>query len=143
MKDGQAALDRAIVQPVINEAQTHIDQTDGLITYSKVNRSMGSDPRLVQIIQKRDRAADLLSEAKDLLQKNDFYGAKDKALQSSDMAKESYDSALVLNTPLFVDPGPRYSVIPIYIAIIAVVAVVVVVGIVLYRRRRTDWDEVG
>ena len=57
---------------------------------------MGNDPRLAPIIQKRDRAADLLSEANDLLPKNDFAGAKDKALQSSDMATESYNAALAL-----------------------------------------------
>ncbi len=153
LKDGQAALDRAIVQPVINEAQTLIDQTDGLITYFKVDRSMGNDPRLVPIIQKRDRAADLLSEAKDLLPKNDFTGAKDRVLLSSDMAKQSYDAALALRKEIG-DPqwdpvewlagifGGLGSIL-IYIAIIAVIAVVVVVGIVLYRRRRTDWDELG
>ena len=148
LKDGQAALDRAIVQPVINEAQTLIDQTDGLITYFKVDRSMGNDPRLVPIIQKRGRAADLLSEAKDLLPKNDFTGAKDRVLLSSDMAKQSYDAALALRKEIG-DPqwdpvewlagifGGLGSIL-IYIAIIAVIAVVVVVGIVLYRRRRTD-----
>ena len=153
LKDGQAALDRAIVQPVINEAQTLIDQTDGLITYFKVDRSMGNDPRLVPIIQKRDRAADLLSEAKDLLPKNDFTGAKDRVLLSSDMAKQSYDAALALRKEIG-DPqwdpvewlagifGGLGSIL-IYIAIIAVIAVVVVVGIVLYSRRRTDWDELG
>ena len=76
LKDGQTALDRSIAQQVINAAQTPIDQTDDLITYFKVNRSMGNDPRLASIIQKRDRAADLLSEANDLLPKNDFSGAK-------------------------------------------------------------------
>ncbi|MCX6699937.1 MAG: hypothetical protein NTV68_08425 [Methanomicrobiales archaeon] len=159
LKDGQAALDRAMAQQVINEAQTPIDQTDGLITYFKVNRSMGNDPRLAQIIQKRDRAADLLSEANDLLPKNDFTGAKDKAVQSSDMAKESYNAALVLRKDIG-EANPLDSVtkgiggifggaasglgsILIYIVIIVVIAVVIVVGIVLYRRRRTDWDELA
>lgn len=159
LKDGQMALDRAMAQQVINEAQTPIDQTDSLITYFKVNRSMGNDPRLAQIIQKRDRAADLLSEANDLLPKNDFSGAKSKALESSDVASQSYDAALALRKDIG-EANPLDSVtkglggifgsaasgigsIIIYIAIIAVIAVVVVIGIILYRRRRSDWDELA
>ncbi len=159
LKDGQTALDRSIAQQVINAAQTPIDQTDDLITYFKVNRSMGNDPRLASIIQKRDRAADLLSEANDLLPKNDFSGAKDKALQSSDMATESYNAALALRKDIG-EANPMDSVtkgiggifggaasglagILIYIAIIAVIAVVVVIGIIIYRRRQNDWDELA
>ncbi len=159
LKDGQTALDRATAQQVINEAQTPIDQTDDLITYFKVNRSMGKDPRLAPIIQKRDRAADLLSEANDLLPKNDFSGAKDKALQSSDIATESYNAALALRKDVG-EANPLDSVtkgiggifgsaasglggILIYIAIIVVIAVVVVIGIILYRRRQSDWDELA
>ena len=159
LKDGQIALDRAIAQQVINSAQTPIDQTDDLITYFKVNRSMGNDPRLAPIIQKRDRAADLLSEANDLLPKNDFSGAKDKALQSSDMATQSYNAALALRKDVG-EANPLDSVtkgiggifggaasglgsILIYIAIIAVIAVVVVIGIIIYRRRHSDWDELA
>jgi hypothetical protein len=159
LKDGQAALDRSIAQQVINAAQTPIDQTDDLITYFKVNRSMGKDPRLESIIQKRDRAADLLSEANDLLPKNDFSGAKDKALQSSDMATESYNAALALRKDIG-EANPLDSVtkgiggifggaasglagILIYIVIIVVIAIVVVIGIIIYRRRKNDWDELA
>jgi hypothetical protein len=159
LKDGQTALERADAQQVINSAQTPIDQTDDLITYFKVNRSMGKDPRLESIIQKRDRAADLLSEANDLLPKNDFSGAKDKALQSSDMASQSYDAALALRKDVG-EANPLDSVtkgiggifggatsglasILIYIVIIVVIAVVVVIGIILYRRRQNDWDELA
>jgi hypothetical protein len=159
LKDGQSALDRSIAQEMINEAQTPIDQTDDLIVYFKVNRSMGKDPRLEAIIQKRDRAADLLSEANDLLPKNDFAGAKEKALQSSDMATGSYNAALALRKEIG-EANPLDSVtkgiggifggaasgigsILIYIVIIAVIAVVVVIGIILYRRRHSDWDELA
>ena len=159
LKDGQTALERATAQQVINEAQTPIDQTDDLITYFKVNRSMGKDPRLAPIIQKRDRAADLLSEANDLLPKNDFSGAKDKALQSSDIATQSYNAALALRKDVG-EANPLDSVtkgvggifgsaasglggVLIYIAIIVVIAVVVVIGIILYRRRQSDWDELA
>ena len=159
LKDGQVALERAMAQQVINEAQTPIDQTDDLITYFKVNRSMGNDPRLAPIIQKRDRAAELLSEANDLLPKNDFSGAKDKALQSSDQSTQSYDAALALRKDIG-EGNPLDSVtkgvggifggvagglgsILIYIVIIVVIAVVIVIGIILYRRRNSDWDELA
>jgi len=159
LKDGQTELDRADAQQVINAAQIPIDQTDDLITYFKVNRSMGSDQRLTPIIVKRDRAAELLSEANDLLPKNDFSGAKDKALQSSDVATESYNAAVALRKDIG-EANPLDSVtkgiggifggaasglgsILIYIVIIVVIAVVVVVGIILYRRRQSDWDELA
>ncbi len=120
---------------------------------------MGKDPRLTPIIQKRDRAAELLSEANDLLPKNDFSGAKDKALQSSDQATESYNAALTLRKEIG-EANPLESVtkgfggifggaasglgsILIYIVIIVVIAVVVVIGIILYRRRNSDWDELA
>jgi len=159
LKDGQAALDKANAQGVINEAQTPIDQTDDLITYFKINRSMSGDPRLYAIIQKRDRAADLLSEANDLLSMKDYTGARDKAYQSSDVGKDSYDAALSLRKSIG-EANPLDSVtkgfggalggvaggigsVLIYIVIIVVIAVIVVVGIILLRRRRDDWDELA
>ena len=96
LREGQMALDRSITLQIINKAQIPIDQTDDLIVYFKVNRNMGNDPRLAPIIQMRDQAADLLSGANDLVVRNDFSGAKDKALQSSNLATQSYNVALAL-----------------------------------------------
>jgi cell fate (sporulation/competence/biofilm development) regulator YlbF (YheA/YmcA/DUF963 family) len=161
LKDGQTALDKATVQKTITEAQRPIDQTDDLITYFKVNRSMSKDSRLAPIIETRDRAADLISQANDLVSKGDFVNAKDKALQASDKGKEAYNSALTLRKDIG-EANPLDSVgkmfggigggiggigsgiagALIYIVIIVVIAVIVVVAIILYRRRR-DWDELA
>ena len=158
INDGQTALDRASTQKVIIDAQKPIDQTDDLITYFKVNRSMGNDPRLTPIIDARDRAADLISESNDLLSKaktaDDFSNVRDKALQASDKGQEAYNDALALRkdvgdsnpmdsvTKVFGGVGSGIAGALIYIVIIVVVGVLVVVGIILIRRRK-DWDELA
>jgi hypothetical protein len=158
IKDGQTALVKAETQKVIIDAQKPIDQTDDLITYFKVNRSMGKDPRLTPIIDARDRAADLISEANDLLSRatttNDFANVKDKALQASDKGTEAYNDALALKkdvgesnpmdsvTKIFGGVGSGIAGALIYIVIIVVIGVLVVVGIILLRRRK-DWDELA
>jgi len=158
INDGQTALAKAQTQKVIVDAQKPIDQTDDLITYFKVNRSMGKDPRLTPIIDARDRAADLISEANDLLSKaktaDDFSNVRDKALQASDKGTEAYNDALALKkdvgdsnpmdsvTKVFGGVGSGIAGALIYIVIIVVIGVLVVVGIILVRRRK-DWDELA
>jgi hypothetical protein len=156
--DGQTALDKASTQKVIIDAQKPIDQTDDLITYFKVNRSMGKDPRLTPIIDARDRAADLISEANDMLSQakttTDFSNVRDKALQASDKGLEAYNDALALRkdvgegnpmdsvTKIFGGVGSGIAGALIYIVIVAAIIVIVVVGIILFRRRK-DWDELA
>ena len=158
LQDGQTALDKGTTQKVITDAQTPIDQTDDLITYFQVNRSMSKDPRLTPIIDERDRAADLISEANDILSgaktSDDFKNAQDKALEASDMGKQAYNDALALRkdigeanpvdsvTKVFGGVGSGIAGALIYIVIIVVIGVLVVVGIILIRRRR-DWDELA
>ncbi|HTY15786.1 MAG TPA: hypothetical protein VMC42_08785 [Methanoregulaceae archaeon] len=158
IKDGQTALAKAETQKVIIDAQKPIDQTDDLITYFKVNRSMGKDPRLTPIIDARDRAADLISEANDLLSRaqttDDFSNVRDKALQASDKGQEAYNDALALKkdvgdsnpmdsvTKIFGGIGSGIAGVLIYIVIIVVIGVLVVVGIILIRRHK-DWDELA
>ncbi|HVP95284.1 MAG TPA: hypothetical protein VMS89_08965 [Methanoregulaceae archaeon] len=158
IQDGQTALDRASTQKVIIDAQKPIDQTDDLITYFKVNRSMSKDPRLTPVIDARDRAADLISEANDLLSRaktaDDFSNVRDKALQASDKGQEAYNDALALRkdigeanpmdsvTKIFGGVGSGIAGALIYIVIIVVIGVLVVVGIILLKRRK-DWDELA
>jgi hypothetical protein len=158
LQAGQTALDKGTTQQVITNAQAPIDQTDDLITYFQVNRSMSKDPRLTPIIDERDRAADLISEANDILSgaktSDDFKNAQDKALEASDMGKQAYNDALALRkdigeanpmdsvTKVFGGVGSGIAGALIYIVIIVVIGVLVVVGIILIRRRR-DWDELA
>ena len=119
---------------------------------------MSQDPRLTPIIDARDRAADLISEANDLLStaktSDDFSNVRDKALEASDQGQEAYNDALALKkdigegspmdsvTKIFGGVGSGIAGALVYIVIIVVIGVLVVVGIILVRRRR-DWDELA
>jgi hypothetical protein len=147
---GKALLDKASTQKVINDANGLIEQTDSIITFFKVNRSMGSDPRLQPIIVKRELAAGLLSEANDFNSQGQYTQAMVKASEALNKGQDALNDANALKKE--VGENPFTSIVStvtggvsgalMYIAIIVVIAVIVVVGIVLYRRRNR-WDELG
>ncbi|MDD1712804.1 MAG: hypothetical protein LUQ69_06540 [Methanoregulaceae archaeon] len=147
---GKALLEKASAQKVITDANGLIDQTDSLITYFKVNRSMGSDPRLQPIIVKRELAAGLLSEANDYNSQGQYSQAMVKASEALNKGQDALNDATALKED--VGANPFTSIVStvsggvsgalMYIAIIVVIAVIAVVGIVLYRRRNR-WDELG
>lgn len=143
---GKTLLDKASTVKVIQDAQTPIDQTDDLITYFKVNRSMGADPRLAPIITERERAADLLSDANDLNSQGNYAQAQAKATEALDKGNQALNDAQALKKAIGDNPfsaiGSAIGGSLMYIGIIVVIAVVVVLGIVLYRRRN-KWDELG
>jgi hypothetical protein len=147
---GKALLEKASAQKIITDANGLIDQTDSLITYFKVNRSMGSDPRLQPIIVKRELAAGLLSEANDYNSQGQYSQAMVKASEALNKGQDALNDATALKED--VGANPFTSIVStvsggvsgalMYIAIIVVIAVIAVVGIVLYRRRNR-WDELG
>jgi hypothetical protein len=53
----ETALVQAEAQKEINDAQSAINQIDGIITYFEVNRSMGTDQRVMNLKTQRDLAA--------------------------------------------------------------------------------------
>ncbi len=160
VKDGRALLNKETTQKQISGVDSSIAQTDELITYFKVNRSMSNDARLAPILAEQERAQDLLSDAKDQMNQGNFDSARQKADEASVKATAAYNSALELRKSLGgegSDPTAGlvsgitggisggvsgFLSIAIYIVIIAVVAVLVVVGVVLFKRRRR-WDELG
>jgi hypothetical protein len=147
---GKTLLDKASTQKVITDANGLIEQTESLITYFKVNRSMGSDPRLQPIIVKQELAMGLLSEAKDFNTQGQYSQAMVKATEALNKGQDALNDATALRKEI--GENPFTSIVSTVaggvsgalmdIAIIVVIAVIAVVGIVLYRRRNR-WDELG
>jgi len=137
----------------INKASVPIDQTDEIITYLQVNKSMSNDARLAPIITKRERAADLLVDARDLSSQGNYEEATNKANEALAKGQEALSDAQALKTQVDSNPlsgigsalggaGGAIGGVLIYIGVIVLIVVVAVVGIVLFRRRRR-WDELG
>lgn len=134
----------------ISTAEGSIDQTEQLISYFKVNKSMGSDARLMPIITRWEIAADKLSDARDLFTEGKYAEAADKASEAATKGDEVLNDAMALKQK--VDSNPLSGIVSglsgaisgtiVTIVIIIVIAVVAIVGIVLFRRRR-KWDELG
>jgi hypothetical protein len=146
ISDGKNLLDKASSSKTIQDAQKQIEQTDDIITYFKVNRSMGADARLAPIITERERAADLLSDANDLNNQGSYAQAQNKAAEAFNKASQALSDAQALKKAIGDNPfsaiGNAIGGALVYIGVIVVIAVVVVLGIVLYRRRN-KWDELG
>jgi len=137
-------------QHAISTAEGSIGQTEQLITYFRVNKSMGSDARLMPIIARWEIAADKLSDAKDLQSEGKYAEAADKAVEAAAKGDEVLNDALALQEKVNSNPlsgmlsgasGALSSVL-IPILVIIVIAVIVIVAIVLFRKRR-KWDELG
>jgi len=83
-------------QNSIATAERSIGQTEQLITYFKVNKSMGSDARLMPIVARWEIAADKLSDAKDLQSAGKYAEAADKATEAAAKGNEVLNDALGL-----------------------------------------------
>lgn len=143
-------------QKSLNDAETPIGETETLITYFKVNKSMGSDARLMPIITNWEIASDRLTTAKDLYREGKYNESMLKAGEAADKGNEVLGDAQALKKT--VDANPFSSVTGIFsgvggvfsglasiamtIVIVIAVVIVVIVAIVLFRRRRR-WDELG
>jgi hypothetical protein len=137
-------------QHAITTAEGSIGQTEQLISYFKVNKSMGSDARLMPIIARWELAADKLSDARDLFTEGKYAEAADKASEAATKGDEVLNDALALKEK--VDSNPISGIVSglsgaisgtiVTILIIIVIAVIAIVGIILFRRRR-KWDELG
>ncbi len=156
VSSGRVLLNKEAMQKQISDVDAAIAQTDELITYFQVNRSMSNDPRLAPIIAEQESAQDLLSDAKDTLNQGNIDAAKQKTAEASAKATTAYNNALALrksiggegSNPLGgVMSGISSGVsglasIVMYIVIIVVVAIIAVAGIILFKRRKR-WDELG
>jgi hypothetical protein len=136
--------DRAIAN-----AESSIGETDELITYFKVNKSMSSDARLMPILSKWEIAAERLGAAKDLRDDGNFEDAAKKANEAAEKGNEVLAEAQALKEDVDANPlaalwgiGGAISGSIVTIFIVVGVVVLVVIGIILFRRRRR-WDELG
>jgi len=133
-------------QKAINDANAPVEQTDELINYFKVNKSMSADPRLSPIITKRELAADLVVDARDLASEGKYDEAVQKAGEAYTKANEALNDALALKEEVDSNPfaaiGGILSGALVTIIVVIVVIILAVVGFLFFRGRKR-WDELG
>lgn len=141
MDAAETALLQAEAQKEINEAQTAINQIDGIITYFEVNRSMGTDQRVMSLKTQRDIAAQSLSLANDQMNAKNYDAARIKGADANQKAQ----STLTLATQVREEIGEGFSLnlgsLPLYIG--AGIVIVLIIGGIMYLRNRKRWDELG
>ncbi|HXW98944.1 MAG TPA: hypothetical protein VEI51_04405 [Methanomicrobiales archaeon] len=144
--DGSNALDQADADHSIQQAKAMLASVDGLINEFTVNDSLKtSDPRLSVIINKRDLAAQTITNANDLFTTSQFTSAKTKAADGLGLANQAWNLSLDLKTELgtggFTLPGlPNLSGLLPYIIIFLVI---LGIGGFLIYRKKNRWDELG
>ncbi|MGA2935061.1 MAG: hypothetical protein ABSD81_07920 [Methanomicrobiales archaeon] len=142
INDATIALDQAWADQSVQQAKTMLASVDGLINEFTVNDSLKTtDSRLVAIINKRDLAAQAISNANDLFTTGTYSTARSKANEGNTLANQAWNLSLDLKTEL----GQGFSLpnLSAFLPILAVVAVVLIIaGVVIYRKK-THWDELG
>lgn len=142
----KSLIEQMSAQKAIDDANAPVEQTDALITYFKENKSMSADPRLSPIITKRELAADLVVDARDLASERKYGEAIHKAGEAKVKAEEALADALSLkedvDSGLFSGLGNIFSGTAITIIIVIVVIILAVLGF-FYLRGRRRWDELG
>lgn len=160
INEGQAALGDQFTQKLITSAKQPIDLIDEQLTYFTVNRSLGSDPRVVALKTKRENVAAMITEAENLRSQGRFSEAQEKAKEARTSGDAVYEESLKLRKDLgesvalpggdvfggiggiFGGAGSLLvSMIPIFV-IIVVIVIIAAVALYLYRRR-SGWDELG
>jgi hypothetical protein len=145
INDANTALDKAEADQSLQQAKTTLASVDGLINEFTVNDSLKTtDSRLVAIINKRDLAAQAISNANDLFTTGSYPSARGKADEGLNLANQAWNLSLSLKTELgqgFSLPGlPNLGAfLPV---LIVVVVVAIIAGVIIYRKK-TQWDELG
>ncbi len=138
--EANANLDKVWAQFELDQANQKISNVNGMINYFKVNRSMGSDPRVVEIVSKYESASQSYSSSKTMFEQGNYPQARILANETMNKALE----AETLCTRLKADIGEGFSMggmLPMILGIV-VVAVLLAVGYVVYKKK-TKWDELG
>ena len=120
-------INQLTAQKAINDANAPVEQTDELISYFKVNKSMSADPRLSPIITKREIAADLVVDARDLASQGKYDEAVQKAGEAYTKANEALTDAQALKED--VDSNPFAAIGGIFSGALVTIIVVIVVVI--------------
>ncbi|TAJ44202.1 hypothetical protein [Methanofollis fontis] len=141
MDASETALSRSWAQKEINDAQTAINEIDGIISYFQVNRSMSTDQRVMSLVSQRDIAAQELSGANDKMNAQDYDAARIKAEEADQKANATLNTAKALKEEIGEGFSLNLGSLPIYIG--AGILIVLVIGGVLYLRNKRKWDELG
>jgi hypothetical protein len=144
INEAQTALDKAWADHSIQQAKAMLGSVDGLINEFTVNDSLKTnDPRLVAIINKRDLAAQAISNANDLFTTGTYPSARTKADDGTNLANQAWNLSLDLKTELgqgFSLPLPNLGAfLPV---LIVIVVVAIIAGVIIYRKKM-HWDELG
>jgi hypothetical protein len=132
-------LDKTWSQFEIDQATETVNEVNGMITYFKVNRSMGGDARVVEIVSKYESAGQTLSSAKTMFDQGNYAQSRILANESGMKAQEAYTLATDLKGQI----GEGFSFGGIYLYLgIFVLAIMAIGGFVLYKKR-FKWDELG
>jgi len=145
--DGGKALDKAWAEYEVANAQTPINNVDGVIAWFKGNQSTANDVNLPTIITKREVAVGYISNANDEIANGNYAQARVKAEDAYNKGNESYNDALTLQNKLMKSGWFPSITLPnlggaVFIIVGIIVVVIVIVGIVIYRKR-SRWDELG
>jgi len=135
------ALSKAEAQKQIDDAQAAINQIDEVITYFEVNRSMGTDQRVLNLKTQRDLAAQALSTTNDQMSAGNYDAAIIKGADAVQKAQSTLTLATQLKSEIGEGISLNFGSLPLYIG--AGVLVVLIVGGIIYLRKKKRWDELG
>jgi ribosomal protein L7/L12 len=144
MTEASTLLDRAWAQSEITKAETIIKDTDDLITYFTVNRSLGSDSRVSVIVTKRDIAGQSLSQAKTFFNQANYAQSRITANESQIKAYEAYNQSVILKNSLGGEGGFGIDLgaVILFVEIFVALAIIGVAGYFVYNKF-FKWDELG
>lgn len=139
--DGEALLQRDIVQHAITSAESTLAEIDAVLDYFTTNKSMGSDSRVVLLASKRQSVKNQIDTAKGNFDTNNLALAETQAddalAEGKVVLAEARDlQEEVESIPVVVDPGKPY----LWIVLGAIA--IIVVGFVIMKKRNV-WDELG
>lgn len=139
--DGEALLQRDIVQHAITSAESTLAEIDAVLDYFTTNKSMGSDSRVVLLASKRQSVKNQIDTAKGNFDTNNLALAETQADDALAEGKVVLAEARNLqeeveSIPVVVDPGKPY----LWIVLGAIA--IIVVGYVIMKKRNV-WDELG
>ncbi len=142
---GEKLLDRASAEKEISNAQAPISQTNDLIVFFTVNKSITNDPRLAIVIAKKESADQYLSSAQDLFNTGNYAFSRVKAKAAFDKGNESLTDAINFKLALTNTDGDRTGITWLTTTnmIIIGVIVVIIVGIAGYflLRKKNRWED--
>ncbi|MDD5420214.1 MAG: hypothetical protein PHV57_10265 [Methanomicrobiaceae archaeon] len=126
----------------IGYVKNMLGELETTIRFFTHTRAMGSDPRVLELIDDRDAASQLVGQAEASLNAGKYKEAYTKAKEAESGATTTQSAALALREQ--VESGIVGNIGSYLYLIVGAVAVILLIaaGVVIYRRK-TRWDELG